>query len=147
MGIAIYFEWFRVVHIIAFTAWMAGMFYLPRLYAYHCQVKRGTDEDNRFKIMESRLLKIIINPSMIITILAGLLLAYIYGFGNLGSWFHIKMTLVIIMTALHGFLAMCRKRFDKGINKYSEKFYRILNEVPVVIFILIVILVIIKPFE
>jgi putative membrane protein len=142
-----YYEWFRVLHIIAFTSWMAGMFYLPRLFVYHCQVGSGTDEDKRFQTMERRLLRIIINPSMIATILAGLMLASIYGWGNLGVWFHIKVTLVVLMTALHGFLSVCRKNFAQGENKYSERIYRIINEIPVVLFVVIVILVIIKPFD
>ena len=142
-----YFEWFKVVHIVFFTSWMAGMFYLPRLFVYHTEVKIGSEEDKRFQMMEKKLLRIIINPSMILTIIFGLLLAWIYGFGNMGPWFHIKVTLVMVMTAIHGFFAVCRKKFEKGENKYSQSFYRIVNEVPVVIFIAIVILVKIKPFE
>ena len=141
------YEWFRVVHIIAFTSWMAGLFYLPRLFVYHCQVKTGGSEDKRFQLMERRLLRVIINPAMIVTILAGLMISAIYGFGNLGGWFHIKMLLVLMMTGLHGFFAVCRKKFERGENKIKENHYRILNELPVVIFIFIVILVIIKPFE
>jgi len=84
---------------------------------------------------------------MIITIIAGLLLASVYGFGNMGMWFHLKMLLVLIMVAMHSFFAVCRKKFEKGENKIKEKHYRILNEMPVVLFIFIVILVIIKPFD
>ncbi len=142
-----YYEWFRVFHILAFTAWMAGMFYLPRLFVYHCQVQKNTAEDERFKAMEKNLLRIIMNPSMITTILAGLALASIYGWGNLGTWFHIKMLLVLMMTAFHGFFALCRKKLASGHNNISEFSYRILNEMPVVLFVFIVILVIIKPFE
>ncbi len=142
-----YYEWFKVAHIIFFTSWMAGMFYLPRLFIYHCQVKKGSEEDKRFQLMEQKLLRIIINPSMVATIVFGVLLAYIYGFGNLGGWFHTKMLLVVFMTGLHGFFASCRRKFKAGTNKYGEKFYRIVNEAPVVIFVLIVILVKIKPFE
>lgn len=144
---ASYYEWFRVVHIVAFTSWMAGMFYLPRLFVYHCQVNYGGEEDKRFQLMEKRLLRVIINPAMAATIFAGLMLASIYGWGNLGAWFHIKLLLVLLMTAVHGFLSLCRKEFARGENHRSERFYRILNEVPTLLFVAIVILVIIKPFE
>ncbi len=142
-----YYEWIKAFHIIAMTSWMAGMFYLPRLYAYHAAVKVGSDQDKTFQIMESRLLRIIINPAMIVTLILGLMLADIYGFRSLGMWFHIKMLAVIILMAIHGFLAKWRKDFVVGKNKNSAKFYRVMNEVPVVFFIIIVILVVVKPFE
>jgi putative membrane protein len=142
-----YYEWIKAFHVIAMTSWMAGMFYLPRLYAYHAEVKIGSDQDKIFQTMERRLLKIIINPAMIITIILGGMLAYIYGFLALGKWFHLKMLAVILLTVIHGFLAKWRKDFVKGQNKKSAKFYKIINELPVVVFIAIVILVIVKPFD
>ncbi len=147
MGLDSYYEWFKVLHIVFFTSWMAGMFYLPRLFVYHTEVEFGSVEDKRFQVMERRLLRVIINPSMIFTIFFGLILAHIYGFGNLGVWFHIKVTLVLLMTAIHGFFAACRKKFEAGRNKYSAGFYRAINEIPTILFVLIVILVIIKPYE
>jgi putative membrane protein len=126
---------------------MAGMFYLPRLYVYHADVKIGSETDILFKLMEKRLLHIIINPSMISTLIFGLLITYIYGFKAVGIWFHIKMTSVALLLAIHGFLAKCRKNFEKGENKYSAKFFRILNEVPVILMIICVIMVVIKPFD
>src|SRR5437868_4754974 len=131
-----YYEWIKAFHIIAMTSWMAGMFYLPRLYAYHAAVKIGSEQDKTFQIMESRLLRIIINPAMILTIILGLMLADIYGFQALGLWFHLKIFAVIILTVIHGFLAKWRKDFANGKNKRSAKFYKIMNEVPVVFFII-----------
>jgi putative membrane protein len=142
-----YYEWIKTFHIVAMTSWMAGMFYLPRLYAYHAEVKVGSEQDKTFQVMESRLLRIIINPAMIATLILGLLLADIYGFRSLGVWFHIKMLAVVILLAFHGLLAKWRKDFVKGQNKKPAKFYKIINEVPVVFFIIIVSMVVIKPFE
>ena len=142
-----YYEWIKTFHIVAMTSWMAGMFYLPRLYAYHAEVKVGSEQDKTFQVMESRLLRIIINPAMIATLILGLLLADIYGFRSLGVWFHIKMLAVVILLAFHGLLAKWRKDFVKGQNKKAAKFYKIINEVPVVFFIIIVSMVVIKPFE
>jgi putative membrane protein len=126
---------------------MAGMFYLPRLFVYHADVKVGSETDELFKIMERRLLRIIINPAMISTLIFGLLLTYIYGFKAVGVWFHIKMFAVILLLGLHGFFARCRKNFESGKNTYSSRVFRIINEVPVVLMIICVIMVIIKPFD
>lgn len=142
-----YYEWIKTFHIVAMTSWMAGMFYLPRLYAYHAEVKVGSEQDKTFQVMESRLLRIIINPAMIATLILGLLLADIYGFRSLGVWFHIKMLAVVILLAFHGLLAKWCKDFVKGQNKKPAKFYKIINEVPVVFFIIIVSMVVVKPFE
>ena len=142
-----YYEWIKTFHIVAMTSWMAGMFYLPRLYAYHAEVKVGSEQDKTFQVMESRLLRIIINPAMIATLILGLLLADIYGFRSLGVWFHIKMLAVVILLAFHGLLAKWRKDFVKGQNKKPAKFYKIINEVPVVFFIIIVSMVVVKPFD
>lgn len=145
--IANYYEWIKAFHIIFMTAWMAGMFYLPRLYVYHTEVKKGSAEDKRLQLMEKRLLRVIINPAMILTIAFGLMLMSIYGFYALGVWFHLKLLLVVVLTAIHGMLAMYRKSFALGKNKRSQRFFRVLNETITVIFVLIVILVVVKPFE
>ncbi len=142
-----YYDWFKTFHIIAMTAWMAGMFYLPRLYAYHAEVKVGSSEDKKFQLMESRLLRIIMNPAMIVTIILGLLLAYIYGFYSLGVWFHLKMTLVLLLCVLHGYFAYVRKRFSVGENRHKPIYFKVLNESVTILFVLIVICVVIKPFE
>lgn len=142
-----YYDWFKAFHLIFVIFWMAGLLYLPRLYVYHSQVKQGSDQDILFQLMERRLLRIIMNPAMIISIILGLLIAYIYGFKNLGVWFHIKMTLVLILVYYHHFLAKVRKYFEKGENKYSSNFFRVINEVPGLIMVVTVILVIVKPFS
>ncbi len=142
-----YYEWFKVIHLVSLIAWMAGIFYLPRIYVYHCKVKTGSESDKIFKIMELKLLRYIMNPAMIITLVLGLILAEIYGMKAMGIWFHIKILCVILLCAFHGFLARWRKDFANGNNKHSERFYRIVNEVPAVLLVIIVIMVIVKPFE
>jgi len=142
-----YIQWLKALHIIFVITWMAGMFYLPRLFVYHTEVRLGSEEDKRFQIMEEKLLRIIINPSMILAMIFGLLVAKIYGFKNLGMWFHLKMGLFLVMLMLHMFFSICRKKFLRGENTHSKFFYKVINEVPVIIMILIVLLVVIKPFE
>ena len=142
-----YYEWFKAFHVIAVIAWMAGMFYLPRLYVYHTRTKVGSEMDKTFRVMEYRLLKFIMNPAMIATYLFGFIVAYIYGFKALGIWFHIKFAMVLAITVMHGFLARWRKDFVNGKNTRSENFYRITNEVPAIAMMIAVIMVIVKPFE
>lgn len=142
-----YYNWIKAFHLIFVISWMAGMLYLPRIFAYHAKVAAKSPEDQIFQVMEKRLLRIIMNPAMILTIISGLILAQVYGYKNLGGWFHIKLTLVVIMLGLHGFFAKVRKDFELNRNKHSNKFYRIINEIPAIIMIIIVIMVIVKPFE
>lgn len=142
-----YYLWYKALHIIAVISWMAAMLYMPRLFAYHTKVTVGSESDLTFRIMERRLLKIIMNPAMIATYIFGLLTTYIYGLASMGIWFHIKMTAVLGLTIFHGLLAKWRKDFLLGRNKRSEKFYRIINEVPTFFMIVAVICVVIKPFE
>lgn len=140
--------WLKAFHIISFTAWMAGMFYLPRLFVYHAEAKPGSETSELFKIMERRLLRIIMNPAMIATWIFGIALVIHTGAGAPGSgmWIHAKLLLVLGMSGLHGFLASARKKFEKDENTRPAKFYRILNEVPTAIFVCIVLLVVFKPF-
>jgi putative membrane protein len=126
---------------------MAGLLYLPRIYVYHTKVKEGSDADELFKLMELRLLRYIMNPAMISAIIFGLVLSIIYGIEALGLWFHIKMGCVCILALYHGLLARWRKDFFYNKNVRSENFFRIMNEVPTVLMIIIVIMVIIKPFD
>ncbi len=142
-----YYEWFKALHIIAVICWMVGLFYLPRLFVYHSKVQIGSEMDKTFQIMERKLLRIIMNPAMIFSIVFGLLNAKIYGFGALGLWFHIKMTSVLLLVLFHAFLSRQRRAFEAGKNIYSEKFYRIINEVPTLCMIVAIIMVVIKPFE
>lgn len=142
-----YYEWFKVLHIIAVISWMAGLLYLPRIYVYHTQVAVGSETDKIFQVMERKLLRYIMNPAMIAVFIFGLLMSHIYGFEAMGPWFHIKMTAVLIMAMFHGLLAKWRKNFERGENKHSDKFYRFMNEVPTIMMIIAVIMVIIKPFD
>lgn len=142
-----YYNWLKAFHLICVISWMVGLLYLPRIYVYHCSAKLKSSEDFTFQLMEKRLLKIIMLPAMILTLISGILLVGIYGFNNLGEWFHLKLTLVLILLYIHHFLGQKRKDFAQGVNKHSAKFYKIINEVPTMLMILIVILVIVKPFE
>ena len=142
-----YYLWIKAFHIIAVIAWMAGMLYLPRLFVYHADVPRGSPESAKFKVMERRLLKAIVNPAMIATWLLGLTLALTPSSGGFGQgWLHAKLGLVVGMSALHGFFARCQRDFANDANHYSQRFYRIYNEIPAVLMVFIVILVVVKPF-
>ncbi|MCY1706775.1 protoporphyrinogen oxidase HemJ [Pannonibacter sp. SL95] len=137
--------WLKSLHVIAIIAWMAGMLYLPRLFVYHADVPVGSPQSETFKVMERRLLKAIINPAMIVAWILGLWLAYeLDAFRD--GWFHAKLTLVLLMSGVHGYLSRCVKVFARDENTRPARFYRILNEVPTLLMIGIVILVIVKPF-
>ncbi len=135
-------------HLIFAFAWMAGLFYLPRLYVYHAEVGPGTPQSETFKVMERRLLKAIMNPALIATWLIGLVMAFGAGGVNMATdgWFHAKLTLLLAMSAFHGFLGKWRKDFEADRNTRSPKFYRIVNEIPTVLLIGIVILAVVRPF-
>jgi len=134
-------------HIVCFTAWMAGLFYLPRLYVYHCQVPAGSAESARFKVMERRLLKQIMNPAMIATWLFGIMLVLTPGVLDWAAgWWHVKLFSVILMTVFHAAMSRWRKDFMADSNRRSQRFYRIANEIPTVLMVLIVIMVIVRPF-
>lgn len=140
------YNWLKSLHVIAIIAWMAGMLYLPRLFVYHAAAEKGSVQSETFKIMERRLLRAIINPAMGASFLFGGLMIYAAPSLMQGGWFHAKLTLVILMTVVHGFFARWRKQFERDENTRPAKFYRIWNEVPTALMIIIVILVIVKPF-
>ena len=141
-----FLQWFLAFHIMSFTAWMAGMFYLPRLYVYHCQTAPGSVESERFKVMERRLLKQIINPAMISTFLFGALLIFTPGAVNWSAaWWWMKIIALVMMFGFHGACSRWRRDFLNDANRRSEKFYRVANEVPTILFIIIVIAVVVKP--
>ena len=144
------YEWIKAFHIIAVIAWMAGMLYLPRLFVYHCAAEVGSVQSETFKVMERRLLRAIINPAMIATWVFGFWLAWLgpdsrYGWFASG-WLWAKIILVLALSAVHGFLARWRKDFAQDRNRHSQKFYRVINEVPTILMILIVLVVVLKPF-
>ena len=137
--------WLKAFHIIAVIAWMAGMLYLPRLFVYHCDVEPGSGEYDRFVLMERRLMRIIINPSMIAVWVFGVLLAFAAGVWS-QPWLHAKLFLVVALSALHGMFSRWRRDFERGQNSHSRRFFRIANEIPAVSMVLIVFLVVLKPF-
>ena len=142
-----YYLWVKALHIISFTAWMAGLFYLPRLFVYHCKATANSESSEMLEKMESKLLRIIMNPAMILTFIFGILLIHINGDILLKSgWFHVKMLFVFILAGFHGFLAVSRKKFVNGNNNYSERFFRLANEIPTLCLFIIVIMAIVKPF-
>jgi putative membrane protein len=145
-ALADYIPWILAFHIIAVITWMAGLLYLPRLFVYHTQTMPGSESSERFKIMERKLLRGIINPSMIAVWILGPLLAWLTS-AYLDVWLQIKFVLVIALSGIHGFLVRCWRDFTADRNTRSERFYRILNEVPAVLMVLIVILAVVKPFS
>ncbi len=139
------YQWLLALHVIAVIAWMAGMLYLPRLFVYHCDADVGSIQSETFKVMERRLLKAIINPAMIAAWLLGLWLAWQGGWFK-APWLHVKLALVLGMSGVHGILSKYVREFAADRRRKSQKFFRILNEVPTVLMIMIVILVVVKPF-
>ncbi|HWM47616.1 MAG TPA: protoporphyrinogen oxidase HemJ [Xanthobacteraceae bacterium] len=140
------YEWLKAFHIMAVIAWMAGMLYLPRLFVYHCEAEPGSKQSETFKLMERRLLKGIINPAMIVVWVIGLYMAWEAPWYD-ELWLQLKVLLVLGMSALHGFFTRWVKDFAADRNRHSQKFYRIINEVPAVLIVFIVLLVVLKPFR
>ena len=141
------YPWVKSFHVIAMVAWMAGLFYLPRLFVYHCDVKSGSAESERFKVMEHRLLRQITTPAMIATWAFGLLLVMTPGVVDwTRGWWHMKLLSVLLMSGFHGAVSKWRREFLEDRNTKSPKFYRIANEVPTVLMVVIVVMVIVKPF-
>jgi len=136
----------KAFHVIAIIAWMAGLLYLPRLFVYHAETGAGSPQSETFKVMERRLYRYIISPAMIASWILGLILVYYVIDWSQDHWFHAKLALVILLSAYSGILGKWTRQFANDQNTRSPKFYRIANEVPTVLMILIVILVIVRPF-
>lgn len=139
--------WIKGLHVISVIAWMAGLLYLPRLYVYHVDAEPGSDKSETFKIMERRLMRGILNPSMMASVIFGLIMVYdsspsIWQAG----WFHAKLTAVVVMLVMHVFCGKWRRAFAEDRNTHSGRFYRIMNEVPAVLMVVIVLMVIVQPF-
>lgn len=139
-------EWVKALHVIAVISWMAGMFYLPRLFAYHADAEKGSIQSETFKIMERRLYRVITTPAMILTWIFGLAMV----FGGMVDWSqgwpYVKAAFVLGLSGLHGYLGRALRAFANDANTRSSKFYRAINEIPTVAMIVIVIAVIVKPF-
>ena len=140
---------FKSIHLIAVISWRAGLLYLPRIFVYHSEaIKNNKSEDliETFKVMERRLLIYIMNPAMIVSWIFGMLLIHTIGMDNFGSlWLQLKLIFVIILTIYHFFLFQCLRKFSENNNSYSPKFYRIINEIPTILLIVIVLAVVFKP--
>ncbi|WP_458792112.1 protoporphyrinogen oxidase HemJ [Yoonia sp. MH D7] len=141
------YPWIKSLHIMAVISWMAGMFYLPRLFVYHAErATVGSELDATFQIMEKKLLRVIINPSMIVTWICGLIMIWQGAFDFSSAWSWIKLIAVVLMSAFHGWLSTRRKEFARGTNTRTGRTYRIANEVPTVLMLIIVIMVVVRPF-
>ena len=139
------YDWIKAVHVIAVMSWMAGLLYLPRLFIYHCAAPLGSQQSETFKVMERRLVSVIMIPAMVVTWVLGLWLAWISGF-YVTTWFQAKFLAVIALTGAHEYLAASMRRFGEDRNTKSTAHWRLVNEVPTVLMVVIVILVIVKPF-
>ena len=142
-----YYTWIKALHVMAVIAWMAGLFYLPRLFVYHAErASVGSELDRTFKVMEEKLLRVIMNPAMITAWICGLLMIGMGGLDFTSVWGWAKLLAVVAMTAAHMWMAARRREFAAGQNTRSGRSYRIANEVPTVLMIVAVVAVIVKPF-
>ena len=136
--------WVKTLHVISMITWMAGLFYLPRLYVYHAEVGENQEQAATFKVMERRLLAYIMNPSVVIVFATGAILSPFWLTEQ--GWLHLKILLVVLMAVCHILYAFWQRDFVNDTNTRSGKFYRIANEVPTLLLIAIIALVIVKPF-
>lgn len=139
------YSWIKSLHIIAVMSWMAGMLYLPRLFIYHCDAPQNSQQYETFSVMETRLVQVIMNPAMMIAWGLGLYMAYEYH-GFSGGWLHAKLLCVLALTAVHIYFSRSAKQFAKGVIVKTPRHWRMINEIPTVLMILIVIFVVVKPF-
>ena len=137
--------WFKAVHVMAVISWMAGMLYLPRLFVYHCGAEIGSRQSETFKVMERRLLRVIINPAMVVSWALGLWMVY-DGAWISAHWLQSKLLLVVALSGVHGLLVRWTNDFASDQNRHTQRFYRLVNEVPAVLMVGIVIMAVIKPF-
>ncbi|WP_297812330.1 protoporphyrinogen oxidase HemJ [uncultured Methylophaga sp.] len=139
--------WVKAFHLIFIVTWFSAMFYLPRLYVYHamCEDEAGNE---RFKIMERKLYRGIMTPSALLTLVFGIWLLSFYSLEQLAAmgWLHAKLTLVVLLFAYHGMCGRMLKQFAADNNQRSHKFYRLFNEIPVLLLIAVIILAVVKPF-
>jgi putative membrane protein len=138
--------WVKALHVVAVIAWMAGQLYLPRLFVYHAVSPLGSPQSETFKVMEAKLLRIIMTPAMIVTWLCGVAMIAMNPALLSQGWLHVKIALVVLLTATHGLMSRWRRQFAQDCNTRSQRFYRIANEVPTLAMIVIVVMVIVRPF-
>ncbi len=137
--------WIKVLHIVAVIAWMAGHLYLPRLFVYHADTEAGSEASETFKVMERRLLRVIMTPAMLVSWISGIALLVASEQWQEG-WFLAKLALVVLLSIQHGMAALWRRELERNLRLRSPRFYRIANEIPTLLMVAIVILVVIKPF-
>jgi len=141
-----WYDWLKAGHVISVIAWMAGMMYLPRLFVYHAESPVGSDKSETFKVMERRLFRGIINPAMVLTWLFGLAMIA-HGMIDWGQgWPWVKAAMVLALSGIHGWYSRLRRAFAEDRNTRPARFFRMINEVPFLIAIVIVIMVIVRPF-
>jgi putative membrane protein len=138
--------WIKALHVIAVIAWMAGQLYLPRLFVYHAMSPVGSPQSETFKVMEAKLLRIIMNPAMVVAWVCGIAMIAMNPALLSQHWMHVKLVLVLVLSGIHGALASWRRAFAEDRNTRSQKFYRVANEVPTLALIVVVIMVIVRPF-
>ncbi len=141
------YPWIKALHVVAVIAWMAGLLYLPRLFVYHCEAEAGSMQSEMLKVMERRLLRVIMTPAMVASLASGVWMLFVPGAIDWSDgWVHAKLALVLGLAAAHGMMARWRRIFATDRNELSQRFYRVINEVPTVLMVAIVILVIVRPF-
>lgn len=140
------YSWIKVLHLFSLISWMAGIFYLPRLFVYHADAETGSIQSETFKVMERRLMAGIMRPAMVGTWAFGLWLGFLGGWFSGVYWLHAKMLVVLALTVFHFQLDVWRKAFAADRNRHGNRFFRAMNEIPTVLMIVIVILVVFKPF-
>ncbi|MDR3518543.1 MAG: protoporphyrinogen oxidase HemJ [Azospirillaceae bacterium] len=140
------YSWVKAAHVIAVISWMAGLLYLPRLFVYHCGVAPTSEASATFKVMERKLLRFIMNPAMVVTYAAAIWMLWLTPGWLTDGWLHVKILMVLALTWVHHLMGRWRKDFALDRNQRSARFYRIANEVPTLLMIVIVIMVIVKPF-
>lgn len=147
MDLATLYPWIRALHIISVISWMAGLLYLPRLFIYHCDAPVGSVQSETFKVMERRLLKAIMTPAMIASWVFGILMLVTPGAVDFSDgWLHVKLAAVLVLSAAHGKMAVWLRDFANDRNEKSTRYFRFANELPTVLMIVIVIMVVVKPF-
>ena len=138
--------WVKALHIISVISWMAGLLYLPRLFVYHCEAKNGSELSETLKVMELRLLKYIMRPARIATLISGTVLVLSLDDGQWSSlWLLLKLGFVVLLYGTHDVMNKWRMQFYTDVNLRTQKFYRTMNEVPTVLMVLIILMVVLKP--
>ncbi|HXV25215.1 MAG TPA: protoporphyrinogen oxidase HemJ [Alphaproteobacteria bacterium] len=139
--------WVKALHVIGVIAWMAGLLYLPRLFVYHAGVAAASQQSETFKVMERRLYRTIMHPALLVTLVTGALMLAMPGAVDwAGGWLHLKLAIAATLLVMHGLMGRWLDAFAQDRNRHGSRFYRIVNELPTLAMVLIVILVVVKPF-